>query len=168
MWLYPQVIHFPTTYCRSSNDLEWTVGSFLSSVNDQPSPLELPEFSYPSGPSAPTKDLNSPLSIFQLFFTTEIAEAIIQQSKWFASQKGVALQLCVEELLAFIALNIAMGMLRLPQVRDYWTTSEVLSTPWFPTIMSRDRFFTILRFLHLADSKSKKRKENRVMMFSSK
>ena len=150
-----EVIHF-VNYYRSS--LEWTVGDYLSSVQNQPSPLELPNFSYPSGPSTRTKDLDSPVSIFQLFFTTEISETIVQQTKRFASQKGVTLQLCVEELLAFIALNIAMGMLRLPQVRDYWTTSEILSTPWFPTIMSRDRFFTILRFLHLVDSTKQKKK----------
>ena len=38
------------------------------------------------------------------------------------------------------------GLLRLPQVRDYWSKSDNLSTPWFPTIMARDRFFEILRY----------------------
>ena len=149
-----EVIHFINHY----SSLDWTAGDFLSSVQNQPSPLELPNFSYPSGPSSRTKNLPNSVSIFQLFFTTELSEAIVQQTKRFASQKGVTLQLCVDELLAFIALNIAMGILRLPQVRDYWTTSEVLSTPWFPTIMSRDRFFTILRFLHLVDSTKQKKR----------
>ena len=39
--------------------------------------------------------------------------------KLFTSQKGTNLDFCIEELLAFTGLNIAMGMLRLPQVRDY-------------------------------------------------
>ena len=55
-------------------------------------------------------------------------------------------------------MNVAMGILWLPQVRDYWTTHKVLTTPWFPTIMRRDRFFTILRFLQLADSSKQKKK----------
>ena len=76
----------------------------------------------------------------------------------FSVLKGVSLQLCLEELLAFIGVNIAIGMLRLPQVRDYWTISEVLPTLWFPTIISSDRFFTILQFLHLADSTKQKKK----------
>ena len=140
------------------DDLEWLIGDFISSIKDQPPPLELPAFSYSAGPSARTKDSASPIDVFQLMLTGEIVEAIVQQSKRFASQKGVNLQLCAEELLAFIAINIAMGMLRLPQMRDYWTRSEVLSTPWFPSIMPRDRFITILRFLHLADSSKQKRK----------
>ena len=146
-------------HCRKSKDgLEWSIGDIISSVNNQPVPLELPPFDYSAGPSARTKELSSPFEIFQLMFTTEIAEAIVQQSKRFASQKGVTLNFCTEELLAFIGMNVAMGMLRLPQVRDYWTTHEVLSTPWFPTIMRRDRFFTLLRFLHLADSSKQKKK----------
>ena len=48
---------------------------------------------------------------------------------------GITLGFCTEELQAFISMNIAMGMLRLPQVRDYWATDEVLNAPWFPSIM---------------------------------
>ena len=93
-------------------------------------------------------------------FTAVILQSIVQQTKLFASQKGIDLEFCVEELQAFIGLNIAMGLLHLPQVRDYWSTNEILATPWFPSIMSRDRFFKILRYLHLVDSsKQKKRGE---------
>ena len=45
-----------------------------------------------------------------------------------------------------------MGLLKLSQIRDYWSTNEVLAMPWFPAVMSRDHFFRILRFIHLADS----------------
>ena len=51
-----------------------------------------------------------------------------------------------------------MGMLYLPQIKDYWSTSKILSTPWFPSIMSRDRFLKILKFLHLVDSTLQKKK----------
>ena len=78
--------------------------------------------------------------------------------KLFASQKGTNLDFSIDELLAFIGLNIAMGMLRLPQARDYWSTNEILATPWFAAIMLRDRFFHILRFLHLVDSTKQKSK----------
>ena len=49
-----------------------------------------------------------------------VLESIVQQSKLFAYQKGVNLEFCLEELLAFIGVNIAMGILRLPQIRDYF------------------------------------------------
>ena len=51
-----------------------------------------------------------------------------------------------------------MGMLRLPQIRDYWATDDIISTPWFPSIMSRDRFVEILRYLHLVDTSLQKKK----------
>ena len=92
-------------------------------------------------------------------FTAVILQSIVQQTKLFASQKGIDLEFCVEELQAFIGLNIAMGLLHLPQVRDYWSTNEILATPWFPSIMSRDRFFKILRYLHLVDSSKQKKRE---------
>ena len=50
-----------------------------------------------------------------------------------------------------------MGLLRLPRINDYWSRSKILSTPWFPSIMSRDRFHNILRYLHLNDSLQQKR-----------
>ena len=50
-----------------------------------------------------------------------------------------------------------MGMIRLPQIRDYWSKREILATPWFPAIMSRDSFLTILRFLHIVDSNLQKK-----------
>ena len=51
-----------------------------------------------------------------------------------------------------------MGLLRLPQIKDYWSKSEVLAIPWFSSIMARDWFVAILRYLHLADSSQQKKK----------
>lgn len=95
--------------------------------------------------------------MLELFLTVVILESIVQQTILFASQKNVTFVFCIEELQAFIGVNIAMGMLRLPQIRDYWATNNILATPWFPSIMSRDRFLSILRFLHLADSTKQKK-----------
>lgn len=103
-------------------------------------------------------EMKTPLQIVQLLLTTIILEAIVQQTILFASQKGVDFPFCLQELQAFIGLNIAMGMLRLPQLRDYWSTNEILATPWFPSVMPRDLFIKILQFLHLVDSTKQKRK----------
>ena len=68
------------------------------------------------------------------------------------------LDLQLEELEAFIAINTAMGILWLPQVRDNWVKSAILSVPWFSSIMPRDRFFQIMRHLQLVDSSQQKKK----------
>ena len=66
-------------------------------------------------------------------------------------------ELCVQEVLAFIAHSIAIGMLHLPRVRDYWSMNTILAMPWFPLVMSRDHFLIILRYIHLVDSSQQKK-----------
>ena len=132
--------------------------SITTSADTQPPPKELPQFVYAQGPSPRAKIAKTPLEVFQLFFTNVILSSIVQQTKLFAFQKGNDMEFCIEELMAFIGLNVAMGMLHLPQVKDYWSTSKILSTPWFPSVMSRDRFLKILKFLHLVDSTLQKKK----------
>ncbi|ODM89009.1 PiggyBac transposable element-derived protein 4 [Orchesella cincta] len=56
------------------------------------------------------------------------------------------------EMWVFLAINVAMGLLRKPSVRDYWSSNEVLSSPFFPETMSRNRFQHILQCLHLVDN----------------
>lgn len=115
-------------------------------------PKTIAPFRISCGTYTSNKARENPLQVFLLFFTLVLLETIVTQTNMMAAKKGVTLGLCIEELQAFIGMNIAMGMLRLPQIRDYWATDEVLSTPWFPSIMPRDRFFQIMRFLHLVDS----------------
>ena len=47
---------------------------------------------------------------------------------------------------------IAMGVVSLPTLHDYWSTDTILSHPWFRTVMSRKRFNEILRYLHVVDN----------------
>ena len=90
--------------------------------------------------------------------TCVILEEIVRQTKLFAVQKKINLQFCVEELLAFLGINVAMGLLKLPMLCDYWSTNQVLATPGFPSVMARERFFSILRYLHLVDSSLQKKR----------
>ena len=111
--------------CQSCRDdenddgaLKWSVGPVITSCDKQPPPHQLPLFSYPEGPSPRTKSAKTPLQVLQLFLTSIILDSIVQQTKLFAQQKGKDFEFCVEELMAFIGITIAMGMLRLPRVKD--------------------------------------------------
>ena len=44
-----------------------------------------------------------------------------------------------------------MGIAKLPAINDYWT-SGILRMPWFASIMTKNRFKVILRYLRLADN----------------
>ena len=58
----------------------------------------------------------------------------------------------VPEMRVFIALLIFMGLDRRYSYRSYWSTHWMLGMPGFRSIMPRDRFFAILRFLHISDN----------------
>ena len=57
-----------------------------------------------------------------------------------------------DEIQAFLALLLAMGLLEQIEIHEYWTTNCVTQTPFFPSVMSRDRFLLILTFLHFNDN----------------
>lgn len=140
-----------------SEEFKWSVHKTKCTPNSI-APKSLPAFECSTGPLPRTKTEKTPIKVFQLFMTMSVLGMIVTQTNAYAQEKDIALNLCVEELQAFVAMNIAMGMLRLPQIRDYWATDDILSTPWFPAIMSRDRFFQILRYLHLVDSSLQRKK----------
>ena len=56
------------------------------------------------------------------------------------------------ELKRFLALVVLMGLINFPSIEDRWVTSWPFVTFAFSSVMSRDRFSLLLRFLHLNDS----------------
>ena len=56
----------------------------------------------------------------------------------------------VSDMRAFVALTIAMGLVRQDELDDYWSTDEVVATPFFGSIMSRNQFENIMSFFRLA------------------
>lgn len=56
------------------------------------------------------------------------------------------------EMKVFIGMVLAMGLVNQADIKEYWTTDPVTSTPFFPSCMPRDRFQLLLSFLHLNDN----------------
>jgi hypothetical protein len=54
---------------------------------------------------------------------------------------------------------MAQGLVRLPEIRDYWSREDIFQNEFFRVNFSRDRFEEILRNLHLVDNTQ--RPENR-------
>ena len=52
----------------------------------------------------------------------------------------------------FLAICIHMGLVRKPAINDYWSTDAPIYTAYASQIMSRDRFKSILAFLHVNDN----------------
>ena len=45
-----------------------------------------------------------------------------------------------------------MGLIHKNNVKDYWSTEDIISTPCFPKIMLRNEYQNILTFFHLSDN----------------
>ena len=45
-----------------------------------------------------------------------------------------------------------MRIIRLPSLRHYWKTSQLYGVDLIKSIMTRDRFYQLLKFLHFADN----------------
>ena len=58
------------------------------------------------------------------------------------------------EMLTLLAVVILMGVVHKPRLAMYCSTDNPISTPIFSQIISRDRFFILMRFLYFADNKN--------------
>ena len=126
---------------------------------------EIPEFVDEPGC---TQDMSnkSPLEFLSLFITDKILKGIVEQTNLFAQQFIDSHELPprsrvrqwgrsshdVAELRRFLSLTIIMGLVSYPTIEDSWVTSWPFATTTFNSIMMRDRFSLIMRFLHLNDS----------------
>ena len=53
------------------------------------------------------------------------------------------------EMKAFVGIILYMGIISKPSIHEYWTRSHLFETPGIRCIMSRDRFYQILKYFKL-------------------
>ena len=116
------------------------------------------DFSEEPGINVSTRNLKSCLDYFELFFTQEVWQLLVSQINLYAEQKrgpadsSVWYPVTESEMKARISLYLNMGLVTKPNLNCYWSTDPVLSSSFFPSLMSRTRFSQILRYLHFADN----------------
>lgn len=121
-----------------------------------------------TGSKGPNADYSgfSPVEIFYLYFAAAVWDLLATETNRYANQFMAAKPgtyhwannpTNINEMKAFVAILLAMGIKRLPQYHMYWATSAMLINRFFPSIMPRNRFQAILRFLHLADNLAPRR-----------
>ena len=131
-----------------ANELPWKDFS-----GTETNPQASKSFIGSSGPSETAQKQETPLDYLYMLLGLDIFHTIADQSNLYASQKGVpGYHTTPEEIAAFLGINIAMGIVNLPTVREYWSTNPILCHPWFGQVMSRDRFYNINRYLHFNDN----------------
>ena len=114
------------------------------------------------GPTTPTATLqnDTPLDIFCRFFTDDVWQLIVDETNRYASANTASTpharpwyDTTVQEIKAFIGLQILMGIVELPRLELYWQTKHpLIATTGISSVMSLIRFEQLYRFLHLANS----------------
>lgn len=129
-----------------------TAWKWDESYNNDSSLSSPPVFDENSGPAAYALTWSAPDEFFRLLFPENLVELIVDNTKLYAAQQGFPITFTKNDILGFLGMNIAMGIVGLPEVKDYWAREPILQHPWFPTVMPRDKFLAISRFIHFADN----------------
>ena len=105
-----------------------------------------PEFKCIEGPS-PIVDLSmSPLELVRFLWPNTLCELIAQETNWYAivdrKLKNWS-DVTTEELWAFLGITVIMGIHRLPEIDNYWSSDRFLVVEAIQKCMSRNRFWSI-------------------------
>jgi hypothetical protein len=106
------------------------------------------------GPKVGIEPDGHPYDFFCQIWGPDTFKDIAAQTNLYASQKGTTTWTNVseEEMQSFLGIHLAMGLVRLPSLRDYWSTNPLLGAPGMVKGMGRNRFRSILSHLHLNDN----------------
>ena len=101
----------------------------------------------------------SPQECFQLFMTKDMLEQIVQETNRYHMQELTKkastvkwVNTTVEEVQALLGVILAMGLIKLLEIDDYWRRGSVYGMSWFPSIFRQDHFKQLLCYLHLANN----------------
>ena len=128
-------------------------------------PPTIPPFTGDSKINIVIEDGTQPLDIASFFLEDDLYELLVTQTNLYTSQyctehsmlprySRVRLwkDLTVEEIQKFLALHLLTGIIRKPEISQYWSTDPLLVNPIFDNLMSRNRYQSILEFLHFNDN----------------
>ena len=113
--------------------------------------------------------LTKAINFFDMFFTDEIVSEIVAHTNSYAQEKifyeqvssytqsdGSWKDVTADEIKRFIALLIHFGVVHVRgDVQRNWSTKTLYHGLWARAILSRERFFAILAFLHVVDPGNK-------------
>lgn len=99
------------------------------------------------------------LQYFENFFNDEVVNIICNETNRYASEyirthrkaKPFA-HLTSNELKVFLGLVILQGVVKKPEMEQYWSKNPIIMTPFFLQAMSFRRFKQIKQFLHFSNN----------------
>jgi len=132
------------------------ITSYYTEWKSEISPVDVCPFVQPSGLAVQTSGDSDDL--FSLFFTPTLVRSIVEETNKYAARslqgKPDTWSTTEEEIRAYFGFCILMGMVRLPEIRDYWSSSDTFHYSPIASRISRKRFEEISRYIHFVDNES--------------
>ena len=126
--------------------------------SSDPTPVVVEPFQEDTGPTIEIP--SDPTDLFLKFFTPQLIQHITRETNRYAAfclspdDSGEVPEWSTdeEEMKAYFGFSILMGISPLPDLYDYWSTSEELHTFSIVSRISRKRFIEIQRYLHFTNN----------------
>ena len=90
---------------------------------------------------------------FYLYLTADLFKSISEQTNLYTEQHISKLPGLVEsttpdqEMKAYLAINIMIGIKYLPQIWCYWSKDKRFNDPWISSVMTKTRFLKITQYI---------------------
>ena len=142
----------------SANAFKWTNGEFL------PSTLKFLPEEVGFSPGVVNSLVNkTPFKCFLVFVDKKMIKLIVKQTNLYAEQvkdnsavgnkrDNNYKQATMSDIYVFLGLTLLMAHITKNKIQDYWAIDEYLSTPIFPRLMARDRYWELWSYFHFNDN----------------
>lgn len=114
---------------------------------------------YPPGPKCNLLPNAEVSDVLDVFFTEPLLKHIVQETNRYAEQNGKLIAndnvygpMSLEELKALIGMIVGISIKKIAQLQDIWSTDWVLNCPNYARIMTKNRFFFLMRHLHFVNN----------------
>ena len=103
---------------------------------------------------------NKPSDYFRAFFDNELMQKIVEETNNYQQQNAAPnvektaawYNTNVEELYLFFAIAVLMGLNQKNRIKDYCSMDKLITIPIFGELFTRNRYLSILRYLHFTDN----------------
>ena len=115
-----------------------------------------------------------PIDCYRHFITDEIIDLMVRETNRYAEQYFQTDEVTSrsefrqwkpttnQEMLKFLGIIIQMGLVQMPKLSHYWSSSRLYGSEIIQNSMSRERFELLLKFWHFSNNDNKNSNQGRL------
>ena len=116
----------------------------------------------------------NPIDCYRHFITDEIIDLMVRETNRYAQQymesHAISRRSMFQrwkpttdtEMFKFFGIIIEMGLVRMPKLKYYWSSSPLYGSQIIQNTMSRERFESLLKFWHFSNNNDKNSNQDRL------